>query len=179
MSNLVHMAQVASKMAHQAIGQKRKYIDHPYYTHPDRVARMVKFHGGTDEMVAAAYLHDVIEDTFVTYEDIFMSFGRGVADLVQGLTDQYVDPSFGNRAKRKELERDRLSRENGEVQTIKYADLIDNTESIVEHDPNFAVVYLKEKKKLLAVMTKGDIVLYNKALDSLTQGETKMMWRAL
>jgi hypothetical protein len=44
------------------------------------------------------------------------------------------------------------------------ADLIDNTKSIVEFDPNFAIVYLKEKQLLLEVLTKGDATLHKQAL---------------
>lgn len=49
-------------------------------------------------------------------------------------------------------------------QSIKYCDLIDNTKSIVQHDPGFAKVYLKEKFDLLQAMDKGNNDLFNLAL---------------
>lgn len=53
--------------------------------------------------------------------------------------------------------------------TIKLADIIENTATIDQHDPEFAKVYRKEKEALLAVMTKGDPALYQRALDQLRQ----------
>ena len=52
--------------AHAAIGQKRKYSGDDYIVHPARVASIVTRHGGTDEMIAAAWLHDTVEDTDVS-----------------------------------------------------------------------------------------------------------------
>ena len=49
------------------------------------------------------------------------------------------------------------------AQTIKLADLIDNSASITKYDPKFAKVYMKEKKDLLEVLDKGDKNLYKKA----------------
>jgi guanosine-3',5'-bis(diphosphate) 3'-pyrophosphohydrolase len=50
-----------------------------------------------------------------------------------------------------------------EAQTIKLADLISNSKSIMEHDPAFAKTYLEEKRMLLAVMTRGDAGLHAEA----------------
>jgi guanosine-3',5'-bis(diphosphate) 3'-pyrophosphohydrolase len=63
---------------------------------------------------------------------------------------------MGNRAERKAASRARLAAAPGWVQTIKCADLISNTSSIVKHDPKFAVTYLEEKRLLLDVLTKAD-----------------------
>lgn len=156
-------ARIAAYAAHGAIGQVRKYTGEPYFRHVSNVAFQVNRAGGSVEMVAAAYLHDTIEDTHLTYHNIQQMFGEHVASLVNDLTDFYTDPSYGNRAKRKELERNRLAAISPEAQTIKYADLIDNTSSIVRYDPEFAKVYMAEKKALLEVMTRGDQMLYNQA----------------
>ena len=66
------------------------------------------------------------------------------------------DLETGNRAERKDASRKRLAGAEAWVQTIKCADLISNTSSIVKHDPNFAVIYLKEKRLLLDVLDKAD-----------------------
>ena len=47
--------------------------------------------------------------------------------------------------------------------TIKLADLIDNTGSIVSRDPKFAIIYMTEKKALLEVLVHGDKTLYAQA----------------
>ncbi|HKZ43039.1 MAG TPA: hypothetical protein VJ044_18915, partial [Candidatus Hodarchaeales archaeon] len=60
-----------------------------------------------------------------------------------------------NRRERKALESDRLGKIHPISQTVKYADLIDNMNSIAEHDKNFAIIYLKEKRAILNVMRAG------------------------
>jgi hypothetical protein len=49
------------------------------------------------------------------------------------------------------------------AKTIKLADLIDNSLDIQKHDPNFAKVYMQEKKALLEVLREGDATLYARA----------------
>ena len=153
-SPVITAAKVMAGKAHE--GQTRKYSSLPYIVHPIEVATIVESAGGTDEMIAAALLHDVIEDTDFTYEDI--------ADLVQGMTE-VAKPEDGNRAKRKSMDKDFLAQQSPEVQTIKYADVISNTQDIALHDPSFAKVYITEIKALLEVIDKGDPTLYAKAKD--------------
>lgn len=150
--------------AHYAVGQKRKYTGEPYIVHPVEVASIVKgVPGATEEMVAAAYLHDVVEDTEVGIDTILHMFGPVVADYVHLLTDPPKVEGGPNRKARKALDAQRLADAPFEVQTIKLADLISNTSTIVQFDPSFAKVYLEEKRLLLEVMTKGDAGLHDRA----------------
>ena len=175
MDDIAERAALFSRAAHQAVGQRRKYSGEPYWHHPVAVAEIVSaVEMATPEMIAAALLHDVLEDTGVTPMDIEECFGERVAVLVQELTDQFIDPEIGNRAHRKALERDRLAQVSPEAQTIKYADLIDNTNSIVARAPGFARVYLAEKRRLLEVMVEGDEALRLKAWSVLMEGEAKI-----
>jgi (p)ppGpp synthase/HD superfamily hydrolase len=161
--DLVHKAQVFAIAAHSAVGQKRKYTGEPYFVHPAEVARIVaEVPGSTAEMVAAAWLHDTVEDTGVTATDIHMNFGPEVAALVGWLTD-VSKPEDGNRAHRKAMDRAHTAEAPAEAQTVKLADLISNSRSIMAHDPAFAKTYLEEKRLLLAVMTKGDAGLHAEA----------------
>lgn len=66
-------------------GQFRKSGE-PYAIHPILVSCIVAFLGGDDDMIIAALLHDVVEDTDYTLEKIIDEFGEGVAKLVEGLT---------------------------------------------------------------------------------------------
>lgn len=134
-------------------GQKRKYTGDDYIVHPVAVAQIVRDFGGSVDQQAAALLHDVVEDCDVTVDQIRDAFGDTVADLVDWLTDVSV-PSDGNRATRKALDRAHSAAAPADAQFVKLADLMDNTKSIVLHDPNFAKVFLKEKDLLLAAMTK-------------------------
>ncbi len=158
--DVVRKAQVYAMAAHAAVGQRRKYTNEPYIVHPAEVAKIVAgVPGSTPDMVAAAWLHDVVEDTGCTYTDVHMAFGADIAALVGWLTD-VSKPEDGNRAVRKAMDRAHSAEAPAEAQTVKLADLISNSRSIMQHDPEFARVYLEEKRLLLAVMTKGDPALY-------------------
>lgn len=134
--------------------QKRKYTGVPYVTHTIEVAEMVLLHGGSVEQVAAALLHDTVEDTSVTIEEIHNEFGFEIGTLVGWLTDVSL-PEDGNRAARKALDRAHTLAAPHDAQFVKLADLISNTTSIVDHDPNFAKVYLAEKKAILDGMKQS------------------------
>lgn len=161
-SGLVERAYVFANIAHESIGQKRKYTGDPYITHPVTVSAIVATVGHTQVMLAAALLHDMVEDTPVTIEDIEREFGLEVAELVAWLTD-VSQPTDGNRAARKAMDREHVAIAPAAAQTIKLADLIDNSASIMAHDPKFAPAYLSEKAQLLAVLKKGDPVLWDRA----------------
>lgn len=147
--------------AHSAVGQVRKYTGEPYWEHPVIVAALVDLYDpdATDEMIIAALLHDVVEDTAITLEMIEGIFGPAVSILVEQLTD-VSKPEDGNRAARKALDRRHTAQASAEAKTIKLADLISNTWSIVEHDSRFAAVYLSEKRALLEVLREGNQALW-------------------
>jgi (p)ppGpp synthase/HD superfamily hydrolase len=159
-TNLIDKARAFATRAHGT--QLRKYCGRPYIEHPEAVAELVACVPHTDEMIAAALLHDTVEDTWVTLDDIEREFGAEVAGLVRSLTD-VSRPEDGNRAARKAIDREHLSHSSPQAATIKLADLIDNSVSICAHDPAFAKVYLLEKAALLEVLTHGDTTLLGKA----------------
>lgn len=153
--------------AHAAVGQRRKYTDEPYIVHPARVAVTVSKCGGTDDMISAAYLHDVVEDTGVSIEDIQDMFGPDVALIVDGLTDVSV-PEDGNRAVRKAMDRAHSAEATYEAQFVKCADIIDNAGDIGANDPSFNVLYRKEMAMLLDVMDKvKDTPIYTAAVKAV------------
>ena len=147
------LARVYATAAHAAVGQMRKYTDEPYIVHPIRVGDIVDKFGGTDEMISAAYLHDVVEDTGVSIEDILDMFGSVVAVIVDGLTD-VSKPEDGNRAVRKAMDRQHSADATWAAQFVKCADIIDNAADIGDNDPSFNVVYRKEMAALLKVLDK-------------------------
>lgn len=163
-------------------GQMRKYSVLPYVVHPIEVMTILVEKSSlpvSEDMMVAAVLHDVVEDTSVSIDTIVRRFGQGVGLLVHELTDQFTAGSGGNRAERKAKEAERLGKISGQAQTIKYADLIANTSSIVEHDPGFARKYLEEKERVLHLMAAGDPELRLLAYTSLANGQTALMRRAL
>lgn len=148
--------------AHASIGQQRKYTGEPYIAHPAAVVELVRSVPHTQAMLAAAWLHDTVEDTPVTLADIEREFGAEVAALVEQLTD-VSRPQDGNRRVRKAIDRAHTALASPEAKTIKLADLIENSRSILEFDPGFARVYLVEKAALLEVLQEGDKTLLEMA----------------
>lgn len=158
----VRMAQAYAAGAHAAVGQQRKYTNAPYIEHPIAVSNLVWQAGGSHEMIQAALLHDVIEDTKVTADDLRRCFTNNVVKWVLEVTD-VSRPEDGNRAARKAIDRQNIAKASYEGKTIKLADLIDNTSTIVKHDPDFARIYMREKKALLEVLQDGNETLFLRA----------------
>lgn len=142
--------------------QKRKYTGEPYFYHCADVASIVSTVTQDPDMIAAAYLHDVVEDTYITIDILIQVFGVRIADLVGWLTDKSC-PEDGNRAARKKIDREWLGHAPNDAKTIKCADLISNTKSIVERDPKFAKTYLAEKRLLMPCLVGADERLWNAA----------------
>jgi len=86
------------------MGQDRKYSKVPYIVHPINVMQIVRSVTDDEAMLIAAILHDVVEDTAITIDEIYSEFGERVGDLVDDLTD-VSKPEDGNRAYRKQLDR--------------------------------------------------------------------------
>ena len=163
MITLTKHAEAFATAAHA--GQKRKYTGGRYIHHCFNVAQILRSIAITDEeILSAAILHDTLEDTKVSMADIHYFFGTKVARIVKELTDVSTKED-GNRAERKQKDLEHLAKASPEAQTIKLADFIDNTSTIVAHDPEFAKVYLLEKKALLKVLTKGDKGLHKLATE--------------
>tara|TARA_R110000868_G_scaffold123094_2_gene326228 strand:+ start:879 stop:1493 length:615 start_codon:yes stop_codon:yes gene_type:complete len=164
-------AMMFAREAHK--NQRRKYTNNPYVDHLAEVCGIAMTCGWSypnihpDQFMAVCWLHDCVEDCGVEIQEIDDLFGTTVAIGVSGLSDLET----GNRAERKAKSRERLAACSGWIQTIKCADLISNTSSIVQHDPKFAVTYLEEKRLLLDVMTKADpkllAIARSQATDSL------------
>lgn len=165
--------------AHGAVNQRRKYTGEPYINHPVEVANIVSCTVfPSEEMIQAALLHDVVEDTAITLDDIGELFGGVVKTHLSYLTDRSYQLNLKeegvSRRIRKQVDNEHLSRASGATQTIKLADLISNSADIVKHDPQFAKVYLAEKEAALAVLTKGDKVLYDIATELLAEGKAAL-----
>jgi predicted transcriptional regulator len=172
-SNLVDRARVYATEAHQRINHRRKYNNEPYHVHLSTVAKLVASVTGDEEMIAAAWLHDTVEDTQATLEDIEAAFGQPVAELVEELTD-ISRPGDGNRAVRKAIDRRHLAQASVRAKTVKLADLIDNCKDITRHDPRFARVYLSEMNRLLDVLQEGDERLLRRARKLHATGMAKL-----
>lgn len=162
-----------AKKAHD--GQRRKYTPDPYIVHPVRVMELCKEYTSSVPVLCAALLHDVLEDTEVSKEELkhFLLSVLNDKDaamtlqLVVELTDVYVKKDYPqwNRRTRKKKEADRIAGTSAEAQTIKYADILDNCKEIVQYDQEFGPKFLRECKILLQRMPKGNPELYQRAKD--------------
>lgn len=147
--------------------QVRKYRGEPYFIHCAEVAALVAKAGAYDYVIAAAWLHDVLEDCpHVDEARLKNDFGKDITTLVVQMTDV---ASEGNRAARKAYDRQRWVGAHPAAMTIKLADLISNTRSIMPDDPHFGVVYLKEKCLLLPYLKQGSPMLYRIAEELVCQ----------
>jgi len=163
-NELVAHAADYAKIIHAS--QSRKYTGEPYFVHLVEVGVTLKWAGCDPEVVAAGFLHDSIEDQGQTVVGLEQRFGARVARLVDEVSD-VSKPSDGNRAFRKKLDALHLSHASPDGMSIKLADLISNSRSITQHDPNFARVYLHEKNNLLPLLKRGNTVLWELAAEQI------------
>lgn len=163
MSILGTKAAILCTMAHESIGQVRKYGGRRYYTHPLTVATLVHTLPDADEgMIAAACLHDVIED--VTPKNpafgprwIEDEFGADVLSLVNELTNEYTKDKYPdlNRNARKEKESEKIAAISSRAKVVKRADLYHNSTEI-SPDRRFWEQWLKEKAILDGLIGKWE-----------------------
>jgi (p)ppGpp synthase/HD superfamily hydrolase len=154
--------------------QTRKYTTERYIVHPIRVMEMVRHYDQDLPVLCAALLHDVLEDTPVTQNEMRHELKK-VMDaeqaektirLVVQLTDVFIRKDYPklNRGARKQKEALRLSAVSPSAQSIKYADIIDNTNDHLTEDPDFARIYLREAKQMLDLMGEGNAALRGLAI---------------
>jgi guanosine-3',5'-bis(diphosphate) 3'-pyrophosphohydrolase len=169
MSLILEAAQFARK-AHR--GQVRKYTGVEYISHPARVAGRVAVHiDATEEMVAAAFLHDTIEDTGVTIQGLEDRFGEIVTNMVIDLTDPTcpaIGPTFKDvpRAQRKTIMRHSIAAGENESKIIKMYDRIDNLREMPMDPPNSYIrMYLEESRLLAEAIGSVDLALKEELLE--------------
>lgn len=166
---LIESAREFSFQAHGSVGQTRKYTGEPYFVHPAMVAGLLaSIPGIAPEVVAAGYLHDVVEDTSVTIEEVRDKFGDEVARIVSGVTN--TKRSDLTRAERHRLEVQAMAAQDAAVQNVRLADIISNTISVAVLDPDFAKRYLREKIDILDGMSRADVRLKSLATGILESG---------
>jgi GTP diphosphokinase / guanosine-3',5'-bis(diphosphate) 3'-diphosphatase len=105
------------------LGQHRKQTGEQFVEHPIAVAALLSDSGYDGPMIAAAYLHDVVEKTDVDLEEIRERFGPAVANLVDSLTE---NPKIRGYAERKRALRRRILEAGGDPVVIYAADRVAN-----------------------------------------------------
>ena len=131
MIDLIERAERFARVCHA--GQCRKgAAKEPYTIHLEEVSSLVEAWGGSDEAIAAAWLHDTVEDCPPTsHEDLVAEFGYRVADFVAELTDDKSLP----KPKRKELQIENAAKKTPEAALVKLADKTSNVGAIANSPP--------------------------------------------
>jgi len=124
------MIEKAIQLATEAhAGQVRKGTLVPYITHPYTVGMMLAQAGCSDEVVAAGILHDTVEDTSVTLDQIREKFGPRVATIVEGCSEPDKTARW---EERKQHTIDFLRTAQWEVRLVACADKVHNLRTIAE-----------------------------------------------
>lgn len=180
----------ATRFAHKAhLGQVRKYTGIPYITHPARVALKASVFIPRNSnpimdgyIVAAAWLHDVIEDCEVRYSELHLQFGKTTAGLVQELTNVSKQDKTLNSAGRKAADIARVATISKEAKQLKLCDRLDNLEDIFAESKldaqaqNFLTsAYYKESKTLMEVLRGVNPELESK-IDTLLGEINNTFW---
>lgn len=118
----------------------QNYDGFPYYYHLEQVVDVLEEFGFTDDKYKiAGYLHDVMEDTAISYNDIKKQFGEEIAEIVFCVTDELGR----NRKERKEKTYPKIA-SNPDAIIIKLADRIANIRNSMSKGHSMGDAYLKE-----------------------------------
>jgi (p)ppGpp synthase/HD superfamily hydrolase len=147
---MVNKAHAFAAKAHA--GVFRRWSGEPYIEHPERVAARLAALGFGPEVIAAAFLHDVVEDSGVSEAELVAEFGPKVAALVVEVSSPKVP---GGKKKRVAAKLKHLAASSYAGASIKLADMIDNSANVAEHDPAFAAGYLAEMRLILPLISHG------------------------
>lgn len=169
---LLDRASRLSAGAHAVDDQRRKYSNLPYIVHPREVASVVSKYTQNEDVIAAAWLHDVLEDTTLSdYKLLRILNSPEVLILVMQVTD-ISTPADGNRAQRKAFARKHYGSATQEGKLLKLSDLLVNLRGLTDlktHNPSFARTYLDEATQLLPVIEQGEPTLGDEIRLIITQ----------
>lgn len=160
--------------------QRRKNSDAtPYINHPIEVAEHLARVGGIsdEDVILAAILHDTIEDTKTTFEEIEGCFGSRVAKIVMECTD---DKSL-EKAERKRLQIVNAPKKSSEAKCVKIADKTCNLASVLADPPKDWSIRRQQEYFEWAEQVVNGLLGVNERLDAsvksvLAQG--KSLWKA-
>lgn len=143
----------------------------PVLFHSFKVAFRLYEYGYSDVVVISAILHDLIEDTDVTYHDICQKYGEEIARIVEAVS---FDPKIDDKLLQAKILFENCIKCGKEALLIKCSDLIDNIDFIVFVDDNEKRIELLKKHKMFAEMAKeyvGNEEMFELFLDKINNLE--------
>lgn len=146
-ADLVQRAMQVAAYAHRS----QKYGEHPYVSHLADVVARVKTITQDPEIIAAAWLHDTLEDTQVTHGDIQRQFGPNVAAMVWAVT--------GTGQNRKEKMANAIAKisQTPGSELVKSADRLSNVKASLANNPKKLQMYKDEHKDLSPVLGNNEL----------------------
>jgi len=178
--DIVLKAELVAVTAHDAVGQKRKFTGEPYWTHPQKVADVVAqrqddhmyFQYYDWDLVAAAWLHDVVEDTQISQDFIVKHFGPDIAQFVFDVTEQNV---YGPKSQNALHEINRLSKVCDKSKFLKLCDIYCNVSDIcVESGEQFIGAWVPTKIATVLAIGNESPMFQGFGKDILDVIETKI-----
>ncbi|MBB3993603.1 (p)ppGpp synthase/HD superfamily hydrolase [Sulfitobacter undariae] len=171
---LITRAAEFAEHAHQ--GQFRKGENPaPYITHPAEVAQIVRDFGGDHVSIAAAWLHDALEDTPTTFTDLEHIFGSDVAAVVLEVTDDTSLPQ----AQRRQAQIASAPQKSVTAALVKAADQMSNVRSLRLSPPDWTdtqvQAYLEKARKIVELLPCPPLL--KQAFEQET-GMTAAFWEA-
>ena len=149
-TSLVDKAITFATKAHH--GTERRGKGFPYIIHPLEAMAIVATMTSDPRLLAAAVLHDTIEDTEITYDDIKGEFGKRIADLVAKETDERLDHDgrILTWQERKKRDMDSLKNSTREIKIIALGDKLSNMRAIARDyktagDNLWKIFHVKDK----------------------------------
>ncbi|HEX5636505.1 MAG TPA: HD domain-containing protein [Gammaproteobacteria bacterium] len=134
MTDLKLIMQALSFAAHKHRDQRRKDVDaSPYINHPISLASILINEGGVTDVnvICAALLHDTIEDTDTTPEELEQAFGLAIKTIVMEVTDDKLLP----KADRKRLQIEHAAHVSPQAKLVKLADKTSNLRDVAVNPP--------------------------------------------
>ena len=156
--------------AHLHATQLRKGTEIPYFAHLMAVASLVITHGGDEDEVIAALLHDAVEDQGVSLEQIQGRFGKQVAAVVDGCTDTDEVPKPPWR-ERKERYVQHLAPASRSVKLVAAADKLDNASAIIRDYRTYG----REVWKRFRAGREEQLWFYRACVTALKDGPTSLV----
>jgi (p)ppGpp synthase/HD superfamily hydrolase len=152
-------------------GQKRKYIDMEYIKHPVETCNLLhEYTDGDikDEILCAALLHDVVEDTDYGLDDIGSEFNPEVVSLVYELTTIKKDQK---KVGKKKYLLDKMNNMSEDALTIKLADRLSNIGDLVAEEvpAEFVKKYVEETKFLMTQLKRTLTPLQKRLRNRITR----------
>ena len=131
MNDLISRAERFARVCHEGQFRKGKAKE-PYVNHLEEVAKLTERWGGGENAIAAAWLHDTVEDCPpISFADLALLFGDKIADIVAELTDDKSLP----KAERKRKQLENSSFKSVDASLVKLADKTSNVGAIGKSPP--------------------------------------------